>query len=545
MSVTQRALPFVISLLLAGSAGAQEAEKGATVQVPSGVDQPAEGRANPQAAYQAADDAYAAGDMVSARRVLSALFSAGDTGSEEVPADAHLLYGQLLLNGRGGPQDIAGSMFHLEQAAGERPEAATLLARIHLSGQSLGVPRDAERARSLLEQASEMGYPEAHYYLALLLPGVSTTEETRARIPVLLEQAAKAGHVEAQYQLSSLLSRGEGVPPDPEGALTWLVRAAENGHGMAQFNLAYALGTGQGLTQDREAAAGWLLRASENGLPAAQRMLGQYYLEGTGVPANRGEALRWLNSAAATGDVAAQYYLGQAYRRGPEDGSEDALAWKWLNEASGAGYAPASTALGEMAERGGLTASGTRQAGSIELALPRYLKAVSQGDLAAARRLGQLAISGELEGLTSPHEAVPWVVAAGIADDTAGAAEWLRAQSEAGVRPAQTALGLWLLNREGAAEAAAPHFETAANAGDTEAQLELGLLYSEGRGVPQDLIMAHKWLNIAASTGSARARERRDAVADLLTPEDLSRAQTAARRFFEDAAATPPARSTE
>ena len=62
-----------------------------------------------------------------------------------------------------------------------------------------------------------------------------------------------------------------------------------------------------------------------------------------------------------------------------------------------------------------------------------------------------------------------------------------------------------------------------------------GAMYSTGRGVPQDNIEAHMWLNLAASRSSGADRERsvgvRDRVAERMTPADLSEAQRRAREW--------------
>ena len=42
-------------------------------------------------------------------------------------------------------------------------------------------------------------------------------------------------------------------------------------------------------------------------------------------------------------------------------------------------------------------------------------------------------------------------------------------------------------------------FRIAANAGQLDAQAALGDMYFRGDGVPQDYILAHMWLNLAAS----------------------------------------------
>ena len=40
--------------------------------------------------------------------------------------------------------------------------------------------------------------------------------------------------------------------------------------------------------------------------------------------------------------------------------------------------------------------------------------------------------------------------------------------------------------------------QTKAEKGVVEAQYDLGLLYSIGKGVPRDYVSAHKWFNLAA-----------------------------------------------
>ena len=67
------------------------------------------------------------------------------------------------------------------------------------------------------------------------------------------------------------------------------------------------------------------------------------------------------------------------------------------------------------------------------------------------------------------------------------------------------------------------------------AQFNLGILYSDGRGVPQDDISAHMWLNIAAAGTTGEVREMavraRDEVAARMTFFDRSEAQRLAREW--------------
>ena len=50
------------------------------------------------------------------------------------------------------------------------------------------------------------------------------------------------------------------------------------------------------------------------------------------------------------------------------------------------------------------------------------------------------------------------------------------------------------------------YYQKAADAGNAEAQLQLGILYAKGEGAPQDYAVAAKWFRAAADGGSARAQ---------------------------------------
>jgi TPR repeat protein len=49
-----------------------------------------------------------------------------------------------------------------------------------------------------------------------------------------------------------------------------------------------------------------------------------------------------------------------------------------------------------------------------------------------------------------------------------------------------------------------------ADQGDAHAQNSLGTLYAEGQGVPQDLILAHKWFTLAVSRFPASEKKGRE-----------------------------------
>ena len=72
-------------------------------------------------------------------------------------------------------------------------------------------------------------------------------------------------------------------------------------------------------------------------------------------------------------------------------------------------------------------------------------------------------------------------------------------------------------------------FQSFAAQGNAEAQNNLGILYAEGHGVPQDDVRAYMWVNLAAAhmTGDEQkqAAENRDDVARRMTSAQVAEAK--------------------
>ena len=75
-------------------------------------------------------------------------------------------------------------------------------------------------------------------------------------------------------------------------------------------------------------------------------------------------------------------------------------------------------------------------------------------------------------------------------------------------------------------------YRLAADQGLDLAQSNLGNMYDNGYGVPQDYIQAHMWLNLASAQGNEDARELRDTLADMMTPSQIEEAQRLARKWL-------------
>jgi len=69
----------------------------------------------------------------------------------------------------------------------------------------------------------------------------------------------------------------------------------------------------------------------------------------------------------------------------------------------------------------------------------------------------------------------------------------------------------------------------AAEQGNTLAQFNLGFMYGDGLGVTQDYVLAHMWYNLAAGNGNERGKKNRDLIAKEMTSYQISKAQDVAR----------------
>lgn len=71
-----------------------------------------------------------------------------------------------------------------------------------------------------------------------------------------------------------------------------------------------------------------------------------------------------------------------------------------------------------------------------------------------------------------------------------------------------------------------------ADEGIPDEQFRAGLLFSTGNGVPQDLVTAHKWFNLAAMNGIEEAREIRAEISLDMSAQEISKAQKMAREWI-------------
>jgi TPR repeat protein len=59
------------------------------------------------------------------------------------------------------------------------------------------------------------------------------------------------------------------------------------------------------------------------------------------------------------------------------------------------------------------------------------------------------------------------------------------------------------------------------------------MLYATGRDVEADLVVAHKWFNLAAARGNRSALERRVEISQEMSAEQIAEAQKLAREWLQ------------
>ncbi len=109
-----------------------------------------------------------------------------------------------------------------------------------------------------------------------------------------------------------------------------------------------------------------------------------------------------------------------------------------------------------------------------------------------------------------------------------------RPLAERGHPLAQANLGLLYAEGQGVPQddqEAVRWYRLAAEQGDASAQFKLGVMYDKGKGVLKDYVLAHMWMNLAAAKGVKEAVKLRDLLEKNMTPAQIGRAQRLAREW--------------
>lgn len=112
--------------------------------------------------------------------------------------------------------------------------------------------------------------------------------------------------------------------------------------------------------------------------------------------------------------------------------------------------------------------------------------------------------------------------------DSTLAYKWIAQSAQQGHADAQYVVGTMHLAGHGVLQSfptAIEWFERAAQQNHADAQYNLGRMYRRGYGIAASNTKAYMWFNLAAAQGHDRAREARDNLLPLMTPDQIKAAQ--------------------
>jgi TPR repeat protein len=315
--------------------------------------------------------------------------------------------------------------------------------------------------------------------------------------------------------------------------------AAERGSAGAQF----WYGVASEALENRAEATKWYRQSAAQNFAPAQLALGKLYSDARLLEFNLAEAFSWYEKSAKQGEVAAMTALGDLYGHtcGKEycqnPSAEDIKTSSgWYRKAAERGDAVGQYHVGAYYETQGVK--------NVPEAPRWYQKAADQGKAGgigsadAALALGFIYRDGT-----------------GVPKDEDKAVAWFRTAIDLGEISGKLRLAQLYakpsFHESTAAGRAAELFREIANSGPGDnsiaiAQEGLGTLYAQGRGVPQDYVLAHMWFNLAAAgnifpVDGANAATARGRVAKQMTPEQIGRAQELARNWRPSGnSLTPP-----
>ncbi|KAG9298577.1 hypothetical protein G9A89_004285 [Geosiphon pyriformis] len=179
-----------------------------------------------------------------------------------------------------------------------------------------GTTKNSKKGFELYSKVAEGGDLDAQCNLALCYLNGEGTIKNSERAFELYSKAAEAGHLNAQYNLALCYLNGEGTIKNLEKAFELFSKAAKAGHLNSTFNLGWCYANGEGTTKNLKKGFELYSNAAEGGDLDAQCNLALCYLNGEGTTENSEKAFELYSKAAETGHLNAQYNLALCYDNG-------------------------------------------------------------------------------------------------------------------------------------------------------------------------------------------------------------------------------------
>jgi len=310
----------------------------------------------------------------------------------------------------------------------------------------------------------------------------------------LFLELAEQGVVKAQYKLGLIYGKGKGVAKDYSKAFKWWNLAAEKGNGKAQTNLGWMYEMGKGVPKDAQKAANWYQLASNQGFAKAQEKL-NLLLNKTKEFKNLKEKSSKEIKDLQTINAALNSELNQIK-------SENAKAIEATNQANAKAEQEQLASSKEIKDLQTINAALNSELNQIKSENAKAIEATNQANAKAEQE--------QLASISDNHSELNTgsVSFRGDALDVASYSE--DTFTEVGDYINDSDRLHEAINSLDKKEFVTAHqlFLDLADKGIAEAQINLGMMFESGQGVPQDFNEAIRWYRLAADQKLIKAQEK-------------------------------------
>jgi len=266
-----------------------------------------------------------------------------ETAAKVGMVPAQIVWGQLLLDGRGVPRDPAAAFGWFAKAADSGDiEAQNMVGRCYEQG--WGVVANPRRATEYFAVAARAGHLWGQVNLAQMLMRAGKPAD-RAQCFALFGKVAEHGtgkaRLKAMNSLARFLEEGWAGEPDPKRAAFWYLKAAKLGDHWAQYNLATILFA----HGERKEAERWLTSAIAISDAGFRRRIAPLLLA-CAEPILRQHGLDALARCAESGTPEDLWAYGLALANGIAGPPDSEAAIRLFRLAASMGHARAQARLG-------------------------------------------------------------------------------------------------------------------------------------------------------------------------------------------------------
>ncbi|CDZ76966.1 Putative beta-lactamase HcpC precursor [Legionella massiliensis] len=424
-------------------------------------------------------------------------------------SEAALLLGIMFERGIAVTTNQIEAMYWYQQAS-LNPVNAFILGTYYSEG--VGIAKDVEKGKALLQQSADAGFSYANLNLAVL------KEQAGEDFLPDLDKARTAGNSTAGLLLADYYLAQASDPEKMQQAREIYDYFAEKGDKDAQVKLGFLYDTGLGGELNYDIAAKWYDASAQQGQPVAQFLLGQLYQLGRiGKEPDYAEAKKWY-AAAEKANSKAAVALGFIYDTVDDDYAKAVDSYQLA--------AQQNDATGQF-DLGLMYAEGKGMPVNYPKAIEYFTKAADQGYSEAETQLAELYFNGQ-----------------GVGRDQQKALQLYRKSANTGDAHALYQLGL--LSETGVAtkldySAAVNFYTQAAAKGNEKGKLALARMYQYGLGVGKDAEQAKNFYGELAANNNAYAQYQ---LALMLFNASVDRKSDEGKRLLEQASAngSPQAR---